>query len=114
MERLQPRDVLVVISRARLVDFDALTELVASGRFRAGIDVFPEEPLPADHPLRDAAGAVLTAHLAGALPEALHEIGRMVVRDLEAIAADRRPTSMQYATPQGVAAMRDPSPRSTG
>ena len=99
LERLRTLDVLVLISRAHVVDFDALTELVLEGRFRAGIDVFPEEPLPADHPIRTAEGAVLTAHLAGALPDALRDIGRMVVDDLEAVFAGRPPTRMQYATP---------------
>ena len=46
--------VLVLISRAHLVDFEALTELVLEGRFKAAIDVFPAEPLPPDHPRHDA------------------------------------------------------------
>jgi phosphoglycerate dehydrogenase-like enzyme len=44
-------DVFVLLSRAHLVDFDALTELLLDDRFAAGIDVFPTEPLPADHPI---------------------------------------------------------------
>jgi len=97
--RLRPSDVLVVISRAHVVDFEAMTDLLLKERFRAGIDVFPAEPLGPDHPIRSAGNAVLTAHLAGALPEALHDIGRMVVDDLEAILEDRPPPRMQYATP---------------
>ena len=100
MERLGPSDVLAVISRAHLVDFDAMTELVLAGRFRAAIDVFPAEPFDPNHPIRRAEGAVLSAHRAGALPEALHEIGRMVVDDLGAVLAGRTPTRMQDATPQ--------------
>jgi phosphoglycerate dehydrogenase-like enzyme len=46
LERIRPDTVLVLVSRAHLVDFDALTELVLQGRFRAAIDVFPEEPVP--------------------------------------------------------------------
>ena len=99
-------DVIVVGSRAHVVDFDALTELVLAGRFRAGIDVYPEEPLPSRHPIRGAEGAVLTAHLAGALPEALHEIGRMVVGDIAAVVAGREPSMMQYATPQMIESLR--------
>jgi phosphoglycerate dehydrogenase-like enzyme len=99
MSRLRPSDVLVVISRAHVVDFDALAELLMEERFRAGIDVFPSEPLAPDHPIRGAGSAVLTAHLAGALPEALLEIGRMVVDDLESIFNGRPPVQMQYATP---------------
>ena len=52
LERMGQDAVLVLISRAHLVDFDALTERVLSGRLRAAIDVFPEEPLPLDHPIR--------------------------------------------------------------
>ncbi len=51
----------ILLSRAHLVDFDALTELVLGGRFMAGIDVFPQEPLPKDHPIRKA-------RLCGAFP----------------------------------------------
>ncbi len=100
MELLAPQNVLAVISRAHLVDFDAMTELVVDGRFRAAVDVFPEEPLDPAHPIRRAAGAVLSAHRAGAIPEALLEIGRMVVDDLEALLDGREPTRMQYAQPE--------------
>jgi phosphoglycerate dehydrogenase-like enzyme len=99
LERLRPSDVLVLVSRAHVVDFDALTALLLDGRFRAGIDVFPTEPLAGDHPIRGAETAVLTAHLAGALPEALQEIGRMVVDDLASIFKGHEPARMQYATP---------------
>ena len=42
LERIQPGAVLVLISRAHVVDFEALTELVLAGRFKAAIDVFPQ------------------------------------------------------------------------
>lgn len=100
MELLPPDAILVVISRAHLVEFDAMTELVLEGRFRVGVDVFPTEPLETDHAIRQAGGAVLSAHRAGALPEALFEIGRMVVADLEVLLAGGEPTRMQYATPE--------------
>ena len=99
LERLRPDDVLVLLSRAHLVDFEALTDLLLAGRFRAGIDVFPAEPLPADHRIRRADHSVLTAHLAGAMPEALHAIGRMVVDDLDAVFSGRSPSRMQYLEP---------------
>jgi phosphoglycerate dehydrogenase-like enzyme len=99
MERLQPHDILTVISRAHLVDFEAMTDLVLKGRFRASIDVFPTEPLDVDHRIRRAEGVVLSAHRAGAIPEALLEIGRMVVDDLESLLVGEEPRRMQYATP---------------
>ena len=106
MEQIRPGGVLVVISRAHLVDFDALTDLVLQGRFRAAIDVFPEEPVPLDHPIRTAEHAILSAHRAGAVPEALHEIGRAVVEDLAAILGGHTPRAMQYATPELIRRMR--------
>ncbi|MEO1056713.1 MAG: NAD(P)-dependent oxidoreductase [Actinomycetota bacterium] len=96
LDRLAPSDVLVVTSRSHLVDFEALADRLKRGNLKAAIDVFPSEPLPANDPLRDAAPAVLTPHLAGALPDALLRIGDLVVRDLEAICRGERPTGMQY------------------
>ncbi|MEM9889876.1 MAG: NAD(P)-dependent oxidoreductase [Actinomycetota bacterium] len=96
MERLRTSQTLVVVSRAHLVDFDALTRLVSQRRFKAGIDVFPTEPLPADHPIRGAEWAVCVPHLAGALPTALTLIGDMVVDDLASILAGEPPTRLQY------------------
>jgi phosphoglycerate dehydrogenase-like enzyme len=100
MERLGPTDILAVISRAHLVDFEAMADLVLDGRFRVAIDVFPSEPFDAQHRIRTAPAAVLSAHRAGALPEALQEIGRMVADDLEAVLVGREPARMQYATPE--------------
>lgn len=98
--RIQPGAVFVLISRSHVVDFDALTELVSAGRFKAAIDVFPEEPLPQDHPIRKAPGVVLSAHRAGSVPSDLRNIGRMVVNDLEAMLAGLPPMEMQVAQPE--------------
>jgi phosphoglycerate dehydrogenase-like enzyme len=100
LELVQPGAVLVLVSRARVVDFDALTDLVLAGRFKAAIDVFPTEPLELDHPIRTAPGAVLSAHRAGAVKEALWEIGQMVVDDLEAIVRGVPPRRLQGAEPE--------------
>jgi phosphoglycerate dehydrogenase-like enzyme len=100
LEMIPRGGVLVLVSRAHLVDFDALTDLVAQGRFIAAVDVFPEEPLPADHPIRSAAQAILTPHRAGGGPETYQILGRMVVNDLEAILTGREPREMQRAQPE--------------
>jgi phosphoglycerate dehydrogenase-like enzyme len=100
LERIQAHAVLVLISRAHVADFDALTELVLAGRFRAAIDVFPVEPLPQDHPIRRADNAVLSGHRAGSVREGLWEIGEMVVDDLEAIIRGLPPRRLQNAEPE--------------
>jgi phosphoglycerate dehydrogenase-like enzyme len=100
LEQIPAGAVLVLISRAHVVDFDALTDLVLAGRFKAAIDVFPNEPLTIDHPVRQAPGAVLSAHRAGSVKEGLWEIGQMVVDDLEAILSGLPPQRLQIAQPE--------------
>jgi phosphoglycerate dehydrogenase-like enzyme len=100
LELVRPDAVLVLVSRAHVVDFEALTDLVLAGRFRAAIDVFPDEPLALDHPIRAAPSVVLSPHRAGLVQEALWEIGRLVVDDLEAILRGLPPRRMQVAEPE--------------
>jgi phosphoglycerate dehydrogenase-like enzyme len=97
---IQPGAVFVLISRSHVVDFDALTELLYAGRFKAAIDVFPQEPLPLDHPIRRAPGVILSAHRAGSVPRDLRNIGHMVVDDLEALLLGLPPSAMQTAQPE--------------
>jgi phosphoglycerate dehydrogenase-like enzyme len=97
---IQPDAVLILLSRAHVVDFDALTEMVLAGHFRAGIDVFPEEPLAKDHPIRAAEHAVLSSHRAGAQGESIQSIGRLVADDIEAICRGLVPYAMQQAQPE--------------
>ena len=100
LELVRSDAVFLLMSRSHVVDFDVLTEFVQAGRFRAGIDVFPEEPLPIDHPIREAEHAVLSSHRAGAIGEGLHAVGASVADDVEAIAAGLVPFSMKQAEPE--------------
>lgn len=102
LNQIQPGSVLALMSRSHLVDFDALTELVSQGKFKAVIDVFPQEPLPKDHPIRKAPGVIFSAHRAGSVERDLREIGRIVVNDLVAMMAGLVPTDMQSAQPEFV------------
>lgn len=100
LELVRPDAVLVLMSRAHVVDFEALTELTLAGRFRAAIDVYPSEPLDPEHPIRSAPGVVLSPHRAGLVQEALWELGRLVVDDLEALCQGLPPRRMQAAEPE--------------
>ncbi|MEO1065332.1 MAG: NAD(P)-dependent oxidoreductase [Actinomycetota bacterium] len=110
LSRLGPEQLLVVISRAHLVDFDAMTELAAAGRFRMATDVYPVEPLPAEHPVRAIDDGICVPHLAGALPRALTDIGRFVLEDLVAISEGRLPRRMQYLTAENLDGLIQPRP----
>jgi D-2-hydroxyacid dehydrogenase (NADP+) len=64
--RLKAGAVVINVGRARILDTDALVEALASGRLGgAGLDVFPEEPLPTDHPLWTTPNVILTPHTSG-------------------------------------------------
>jgi D-3-phosphoglycerate dehydrogenase len=54
--------VLVNTGRGEVVDEHALLAELRAGRLWAALDVFSQEPLPADHPLRSAPQTVLTPH----------------------------------------------------
>lgn len=100
LELIRPDAVFVLLSRSHVVDFDALTEMVLAKRFRAAIDVYPEEPLPLEHPIYKATRAILSTHRAGAHGEAYHLIGQQAVRDTEAIVRGLVPQEMQVAQPE--------------
>ena len=57
------------IGRGATVILDDLNTALRSGEIAgAGLDVFETEPLPADHPLWDAPGMLITPHVAGRGP----------------------------------------------
>jgi phosphoglycerate dehydrogenase-like enzyme len=61
---MRPSAYLVNTSRGPLVDTDALLAALRDGRIAgAGIDVYDEEPLPREHPLRSSPRTVLTPHV---------------------------------------------------
>ena len=112
LETIRSDAVLVLLSRAGLVDFDALVDLVAAGRFRAATDVFPLEPVAANDRVRQIEGLILSAHRAGGLPTALAAIGEMVVDDLGLILRGLPPQRLQAARPETVSRWRNPPGRS--
>src|ERR1019366_1935341 len=61
--RMKPGAILINTSRGPIVDEAALLEAVQSRRIIAALDVYDREPLPANHPLRNAPNTVLTPHL---------------------------------------------------
>ena len=59
-------------ARAAVVDTDALVTALNSGKLMgAGVDVYEEEPAPADHPLFACEHVVLTPHCADTTPEGM-------------------------------------------
>jgi len=103
---MRPGAALVLVSRAGVVDFEAMLDAAASGRIRVATDVFPEEPLAAGHRARGIEGVLLSPHQAGALDGALRRIGKLVVADAELIARGLPPVMCKVAQPETVALFR--------
>jgi phosphoglycerate dehydrogenase-like enzyme len=97
---------LLVMSRAAVVDLDALVELAAAGRLRAAIDVWPREPVPADHPARSVEGLLLSPHRTGGMPEAFQAIGGLVVADLELVLGGLPPVACRRAERETIGRLR--------
>ncbi len=103
---IQPDSSIVLASRAEVVDFAALIDMATSGRLRAAIDVYPEEPVAADDPIRAADNVLFTAHLAGALKASYARIRAAMLDDTTQILNGMPPMRMQRAEPRLAAMAR--------
>jgi phosphoglycerate dehydrogenase-like enzyme len=111
LETIRNDAIFLLLSRAGLVDFDALLDLVAAGRFRAATDVFPVEPAPPDARAREVDGLLLSPHRAGSSPATFATIGEMVVDDLGLILQGLPPQRLQPARVETVGRWQNPPGR---
>jgi len=96
----------ILLSRADVVDFDALMAAVSSGHIVAASDVYPEEPLGKDHPVRALKGFIRSAHRAGALDSAFKKMGDMVLEDMDLMDRGLPPMRCKRAERETVSRMR--------
>ncbi|ARU01801.1 hydroxyacid dehydrogenase [Yoonia vestfoldensis] len=96
----------ILLSRADVVEFDDLMEAVRSGHILAASDVFPEEPLAPDHPVRGLRGFLRSAHRAGALDIAFKRMGDMVLEDMALLDKGLPPMRCKRAERETVSRMR--------
>ena len=73
---------LVNTSRGSLLDQDALTAELLSGRLHAVLDVTVPEVLPPDSPLYDLPNVLLTPHIAGSMGTELHRMAAAATDEL--------------------------------
>ncbi|QWW71769.1 hydroxyacid dehydrogenase [Rhizobium sp. WYJ-E13] len=96
----------ILLSRADVVDFDALMAAVSSGHIVAASDVYPQEPLPSDHAVRSLKGFIRSAHRAGALDSAFKKMGDMVLEDMDLMDRGLPPMRCKRAERETVSRMR--------
>lgn len=89
LARMKKGAIVVNAARGGVIDEGALADAVRSGHIAgAGLDVFAEEPAPADHPLRSVPHVVLTPHLGAATQEAQHNVAVEIAEAVRAALAD--------------------------
>jgi phosphoglycerate dehydrogenase-like enzyme len=82
---MKPAAVLVNTSRGPIVDEDALLAALHGGRIAgAALDVYAKEPLPRDHPLREAPRTLLSPHLGYVTTGTYEVMYRDAVEDIAA------------------------------
>ena len=84
LARMKPGAVLVNVARGRLVDEDALVRALEEGRLRgAGLDVFAQEPLPAEHRLWTLPNVLVTPHVSAVTNGFWRREADLILRNLQ-------------------------------
>jgi D-3-phosphoglycerate dehydrogenase / 2-oxoglutarate reductase len=83
LELMPPGSILVNCARGALVDYQAVSGALRSGRLTAAaFDVYDEEPIPAGSPILTAPNTVLTPHVAGASQQVAHKAAAIVAAEV--------------------------------
>ena len=76
--------VFVNVGRGCVVDQEGLLRVAREGRLQIALDVFEQEPLPADSPLRGLPNVTLLPHLGGPTRDRRRDAGALALRNLRA------------------------------
>jgi D-3-phosphoglycerate dehydrogenase / 2-oxoglutarate reductase len=81
--KMKPGSILINTSRGAIVDEEALTEALRTGKLAgAGLDVFAHEPLAKDSPLRRLNNVLLTPHTGWTVEEVFEEFAQIACDQL--------------------------------
>ena len=84
LELMRRDAILVNTARAAVVDEAALLNALRTHDIAgAALDVFWEEPLAPDHPIRELGNVTITPHIAGAADDVQRHHARMILDDVE-------------------------------
>ncbi|MCX5043678.1 D-2-hydroxyacid dehydrogenase [Aldersonia sp. NBC_00410] len=86
---------LINVGRGELVVTDDLVTALRGGTIAgAALDVFDEEPLPADHPLWELDNVLVSPHMSGDATGWRERLERLFVRNFERYAAGEQPLNI--------------------
>jgi phosphoglycerate dehydrogenase-like enzyme len=91
LARMMNGATLINTARGVLVDHEALTAELRTGRISAVLDVTDPEPLPTGHPLLALPNCVVTPHLAGSQGSELGRLADLVIEEIRRFAAGLPP-----------------------
>ncbi len=79
--------VFVNTGRGQVVDEDALAKVAAEGKIHISLDVYREEPLPEDSPLRGLPNIMLLPHIGGPTSDRRCDCGLNAIQNVQAYLA---------------------------
>ena len=94
------------MSRAAIVNFKDLINRVKKGDIYVATDVFPEEPVKKNDPIRKIKNFLFSAHRAGALKDTFTEMGEIVLEDMRLISKNLPPRLCKRAERETVRLIR--------
>ena len=90
---MKPTAIVVNVSRGTVIDEGDLLAALRDGTLGgAGLDVFAQEPVGADHPLLAMEQVVATPHVGGVTRQSYEGIARVIVENVRAVTEGRAPS----------------------
>ena len=91
INKMKSNSLFILMSRASVVNFKDLINRVKKGDIYEATDVFPEEPVRKNDPIRKIKNILFSAHRAGALTEAFFAMGDIVLKDMNLMSKNLKP-----------------------
>ncbi|MBW1993788.1 MAG: dehydrogenase [Deltaproteobacteria bacterium] len=93
-QQMKPTAILINTARGALVDENALIEALGNGWIMgAGLDVFEQEPLSEDHPLKQMDNVVITSHVGWYSKDSVKELQTKAAQEVLRVLSGNRPTA---------------------
>ncbi|MDE0114895.1 MAG: hypothetical protein OXI87_23730 [Albidovulum sp.] len=105
VEQIPAGSLVVLASRAHLVDFEALVDAAQDRKIRFAADVFPIEPVEETSRFRSAKNVIWSPHRAAAVEGGRHPIGDMILHDCRNILRGKPNRRLKPATEETVASI---------